>query len=168
IDPRKGEQGWKSAFSHEGEVIQPGYQRVFLEDFDTWVEMTSTDRVALYRMTYTRPAEAEILLSLGGWLGSVSMVGADVRKVSDTKIEGSIGTTDRLWGGPQLTRIFFVVEFDKSMSRFSGWKGQERLEEVSELKVPIKEGRLDKMQNYLFQHFPEEQTGVAAGFDVEA
>jgi len=168
VDPTEGEQGWKSAFSHDGEVIQPGYQRIYLDDYDTWVEMTSTDRVAHYRMTYTQPAEAEILLSLGGWLGSISMVGAEVNKVSDTRIEGSVGTTDRLWGGPELTRVFFVMEFDKPLNRLSGWKGQERLGDISELSVPIPEGRVGNMMQYLFKNLPEDQAGVSAAFDVEA
>lgn len=168
VDPTFGEEGWKSEFSHDGEIIQPGYQRLYLDAYATWVEMTSTDRVAFYRMTYTQAAEADILLSLGGWIGSVSMVGADVRKVSDTTLEGSVGTTDRLWGGPQLNRVFFVVEFDKPLKSLSGWKGQERLDEISELSVPIPEGRLGNSRRYLFKNLPEEQAGVAATFDVAA
>jgi len=57
IDPTQGEQGWKSEFSHDSEIIQPGYQRVFLDRYHTWTEMTCTDRVSLYRMTYTQDAQ---------------------------------------------------------------------------------------------------------------
>lgn len=168
VNPTTGEQGWKSGFSHDGEIIQPGYQRLYLDDYDTWVELTSTDRVAFYRMTYTQSAEAEILLSLGGWIGSVRMVGADVRKVSETRIEGSVRTTNRPWGGPQMTRIFFVVEFDRPMNALSGWKGQERIDEVTELTIPIPEGRLQNDRQRLFKNSSKDQAGVAAAFEVEA
>ena len=69
VDPTQGEQAWKSAFSHASEIIQPGYQRIYLDRYHTWVEMTCTERVGLYRLTYTRDALARVLISLGGWIG---------------------------------------------------------------------------------------------------
>ena len=46
IDPTKGEQGWKSRFSHNEELVQPGYHRVFLNDYKLWVEQTCTGSVS--------------------------------------------------------------------------------------------------------------------------
>ncbi len=54
VNPSLGEQEWKSNFSHEDEVVQPGYQKVFLEKYGVWVEQTTTDRVSFYRFTYIR------------------------------------------------------------------------------------------------------------------
>jgi putative alpha-1,2-mannosidase len=34
VDPTRGEQGWKSKFTHDGEIMEPGYQRVYLERYD--------------------------------------------------------------------------------------------------------------------------------------
>ena len=136
VDPTAGEQGWKSAFSHDSEIIQPGYQRVFLDRYQMWTEMTCTDRVSLYRMTCTQDTQANVLVSLGGWLGGISQVGAEVTKVSDTRIEGSVGMTDRLWGGPELTRVFFVIEFDRPFKQLDGWKGLTTLRDITELAMP--------------------------------
>jgi len=169
VDPCAGEQAWKSAFSHDSEIIQPGYQRLYLDRYHCWTEMTSTDRVSLYRLTYTQDAQAHVLVSLGGWIGSVSMVEARVRRVSDRRLEGSVGTTDRLWGGPKLTRIFFVVEFDRPYNTVDGWQGQERLRDIAELAMPpVTQERLSNNRKYLFKSLPEEAAGVSASYDVRA
>ena len=55
VDPTLGEGHWKSHFRHEGEIAQPGYHRLFLEDYGIWVEQTATDRTGFYRLTFTRP-----------------------------------------------------------------------------------------------------------------
>ena len=31
IDPTKGENHWESTFTHDGEIAQPGYHRLYLE-----------------------------------------------------------------------------------------------------------------------------------------
>lgn len=121
VNPTKGEQHWKSQFSHDGEIIQPGYHRLYLEDYGIWVEQTATDRVSMYRMRYTKDALSNLLVVLGGYLGESTMNDCRVTKISDTEIEGSVNTTGRFWGGPDNARIFFVVKFDKPFQQMNGW-----------------------------------------------
>ena len=63
VNPNLGEKGWKSSFSHDMEIIEPGYHSVFLDRYKTQVEYTSTDRVALYRLSYREAARANLLAS---------------------------------------------------------------------------------------------------------
>ena len=86
VDPTLGEGHWKSHFRHEGEIAQPGYHRLFLEDYGIWVEQTATDRTGFYRLTFTRDAEAGILLNLGGYLASTTMCNARVRRCGELPI----------------------------------------------------------------------------------
>jgi len=168
LDPCQGEQGWKSPFSHDSEIIQPGYQRVYLDRYGLWVEMTCTDRVVLYRITATEDVESRVLLSLGGWLGSVSMVGAAVEPMSDTRLAGSVGTTGRLWGGPELTRVFFVADFERPFSRLDGWQGQQRLTGIDRLAMPVSAERIARNRDYLFKNPAEEQAGVSVFHSLQA
>lgn len=133
VDPRKGQQGWKSKFSHHDEIVQPGYHRVFLRDHKTWVEFTATERVSFYKYRFTEDMEAQVITNLGGYVGNNTMANAAVSKVSDTEFEGSFSTIKRYWGGPEDVKVFFVVQFDKSYDQLDGWKGQQQMQNISQI-----------------------------------
>ena len=135
IDPTQGEQGWKSPFLHEGEIVRPGYQRIFLEKYNLWVEQTAGDRVSFYRFQYTGDdaTTLNLLLNLGGYVSTTTMTNAKVYKMSDTVIEGEITTIGRLWGGPDSTKIYFALSFDKPMKRLDGWDVNDRMTNISSL-----------------------------------
>ena len=173
VNRNLGEKGWKSSFSHDSETIEPGYHKLFLDRYQTQVEYTSTDRTALYRLTYREAARANMLLQLGGFVGAASYVDGKAKLVSPTRIEGSHGMTDRLWGGPRLSHVYFVMELDRPILSMDGWRGaEEKLIDIKEFSNPIPEGRLPKgyfraVEKYLFKNLPEEQAGVSLVYDVE-
>ncbi len=170
VNPNLGEQEWKSPFSHETEIIEPGYHRLFLDRYQTQVEYTATDRVAFYRLKYGEPAQANLLLQLGGFVGAVSYVDGTAKMVSATRIEGSHGMTDRLWGGPKLSHVYFVLDLDRPIQQMDGWKGaEEKLHDIRDFANPIPDGRLGQdKRKYLFKNLPEEQAGVSLGYEVAA
>lgn len=88
VDPIKREAAWKSEYSHDDEIVQPGYQRVFLRDHKIWTELTSTDRVSFYRFTFTQDMKAQVITNLGGLIGGTTMVNASVDQVSSNSYEG--------------------------------------------------------------------------------
>jgi len=121
VNPLQGMEGWKSKFTHDGEVIQPGYHKLFLERYNTWVEYSATDRVAFYRMDYTDAATGKVILDLGSKLGSCSMNNAWAMQLSPTCVVGKVTTTDRFWGGPDALDLFFAIEADMPFSDIEGW-----------------------------------------------
>lgn len=133
VNPTLGQQGWKSEFSHDDEIAQPGYQRVYLKDHNVWTELTGTERVTFHKFRYTKKTEAQILTNLGGYLGNSTMKDARVEKISETEFVGSFNSTDRFWGGPNDVRIYFVAQMDKPFKRLDAWKGNERFENISKL-----------------------------------
>ena len=133
VDPTKGQQGWKSKFSHDEEIVQPGYQRVYLQDHKTWVELTATDRVSFHRFRFTEAMKAQVLTNLGGYVSNSTMKNASVKKITDHEFEGSFTSADRYWGGPKEVEIFFVAQFDKPFADLEGWKGQKRLKNITEI-----------------------------------
>ena len=130
VNPSLGEQGWKSKFSHDDEIVQPGYHRVFLQDHKIRIDQTATDRVSFYSFQYQKDTKARIIINLGGFLSNSRMANAMVTKVSDTEIEGSFSSVDRYWGGPKEVKLFFVIQFDKPFSVLNGWKGNSMLEDI--------------------------------------
>lgn len=171
INPTKGEQGWKSTFSHGDEIAIPGYQRVYLEDYDIWTELTSTKRTTIYRFKFTKDVEANILTNLGGYLGNSTMINADVRKINNTEFEGSFDSAGRFWGGPEKVKIFFCAKFDKPFESFNGWNEKEQLKNIKSLKGTHKMSRRDSIvfpggntQSY----WDAPTTGVSAKYFVKA
>ncbi|MDR0814167.1 MAG: glycoside hydrolase family 92 protein, partial [Bacteroidales bacterium] len=164
IDATQGEQTWKSVFSHDGEVVQPGYHRLFLQDYGIWVEQTATDRVSFYRLRYTKDDVANLLLNLGGYVSTSTMNDCRLTKVSDTEMEGSINTTGRLWGGPENIRIYFVMRMDKPCEQLNGWVDKTHYTDVSTLRG---------LDTKTFRHgesgyYDSPTAGVAAKYHVKA
>ena len=148
VNPSLGEPGWKSTFSHDDEIAQPGYHRVYLQDPKTWVELTTTDRVSFYRFRFTENMKAQLLTNLGGYLANSTMANAAVKKINNTEFEGSLSSVKRYWGGPKDVKIFFVVQFDKPFDSLKGWKASKHTDDVNS--------------------FSGDSLGVSAMYDVKA
>jgi predicted alpha-1,2-mannosidase len=164
VDPTKGEQSWKSKFSHDDEIVQPGYHRLYLNDYNVWVEQTASDRVSFYRFTYTEDAVSKILLNLGGYLSTSTMTDAVVTKISDRKIEGEFNTTGRLWGGPENVKIFFAAEFDQPFEMLDGWTGKNYVSDISQHSG--EQGSTPRNEGQSYHDAPT--TGVSTKFTVDA
>jgi predicted alpha-1,2-mannosidase len=165
VHPSRGEQYWKSKFTHDDEIVQPGYHRLYLQDYHTWVEQTVTDRVSFYRFTYTRDSVSKILLNLGGYVSTATMTDASVTKINASEIEGVVNTTGRLWGGPENVKIFFVVRFDRPFDALDGWAGSDTFTDISNLEgasgsTPRKE------KGWSYHDAPT--SGVSANYNVKA
>ncbi len=121
VNPLLGMDGWKSGFHHESETIRPGYHKLFLDRYKTWVEYTSTDRVALYRLSYAPGSRPGLLVDAGSVLGNCTMKEAVLTKVDEHTVEGMFMTTDRFWGGPNRIGLYFVLKTDTPIISARGW-----------------------------------------------
>lgn len=124
VDPTQGMSGWKSHFDHGSEIIQPGYHRLYLDRYHAWVEYTSTDRVAFYRVNYTEGEHGKLIVDAGSRLGSCSMNRATLLRKDDRTIVGEFSTTDRFWGGPDSVKLYFVLECNRPFATADGWNEQ--------------------------------------------
>ncbi len=165
VEPTAGEQKWKSRFSHDDEIVQPGYHRLFLKDYNIWVELTATERVSFYRLTYTKDAVSKILLNLGGYVSTATMTDAKVTKVSNTEIEGEVNTTGRLWGGPKNVKIFFVEQFDKPFEQLDGWSDKDKFSDITHLSG--KSGSTPRQKEGM-SYYDAPGAGVSAWYTVKA
>lgn len=121
VDPTQGMSGWKSEFKHGSEIIQPGYHRLFLDRYKTWVEYTATDRVTFYRLKYTSNEDAKLLVDIGSVLGNCSMDRGTLHRVGDRRIAGEFVTTERFWGGPDSLKLCFVLDCNVPIKQIDGW-----------------------------------------------
>jgi predicted alpha-1,2-mannosidase len=116
-----GSDIYGSGFSHDRETVRPGYHKIVLDDYGITAELTSTTRVGFHRYTFPESASSHILFDFATTLGPSETDFGHVKKISDTEIEGHaiMGATVRR---PKPVMVFFVAQFDKPFSTFSGWK----------------------------------------------
>ena len=88
----KGEEGWKSAFSHEKETARAGYYSVLLERYSILAEATVTTHAGLLRFTYPEGSDARAIFNFSRRIGGKADF-QRVELVNDRRIECSIKCT---------------------------------------------------------------------------
>ncbi len=122
--PCRGNEGIeanKSRFSHEKEVVKPGYHKLFLEDDQITAELTATCRVGMHRYTFPATGQAHLLFDLGAALGPTEMSYAYARQTGKNEIEGYVVNAPT-YRRPKPYVIHFVARFSKPFDAFFGWK----------------------------------------------
>lgn len=133
VDPSLDMNGWKSGFSHDSELAEPGYHRLYLDKYHLWVEQTATERVGFYRTTAAQDDTLKMLVNLGGHVATSTMTDARVKKVNDREIEGSFETAGRVWGGADKIKVYFVVRFNREFQALNSWNGTEKRSRIAEM-----------------------------------
>lgn len=104
---------WKSSFSRDTEICQPGYHRVHLDRHGITAELTATARCGIHRHTF--PAglreDAALLLDLHSQCGPCEMSDAQLVQIDARTLEGSVvnGPTMRK---PKPHPVYFVLTLD--------------------------------------------------------
>lgn len=118
IMPVTGEPKYKqderaSWFSHKRETVKPYYYKVYLGDYDVWVEMAPTERAASFRIAY--PGKTPSYLVLDAFFkGSYVKIIPEERKI--------IGYCRNNSGGvPANFHNYFVLTFDTDFEEVSTW-----------------------------------------------
>lgn len=117
----KGYEAYKSSFSHRDEEVSPGYHKVYLEDYDIGVELTSTKRVGMHRYQFPAEKEAYILFDIGAYLGHGPMLDAMIHRVSDREVAG-YAVMAPTFRRKKPSTVYFVAKLDQPMEDFGGWE----------------------------------------------
>lgn len=130
-----------SWFSHKSEIAQPNYYNVYLADYDVQVELTPTERAAMFRFTFPEAQSHVVVDAYNN--GSYIKIIPEENKI--------IGYTTRNSGGvPQNFRNYFVVVFDKPFESIATFASDSASQPLS-----IKENLLEQDRYH---------TGAVIGF----
>ncbi len=104
---------FRSNFSHEQELAQPGYYRVRLDTYDVLAELTASAHAAMHRYTFPASAQSHLLLDLVHGLASKPLE-------ASLRIEGNNRVTGyrRSGGWANGKTVYFVLE---SSQPFTGY-----------------------------------------------
>jgi predicted alpha-1,2-mannosidase len=103
--------GFRSAFSHDSEVVEAGYYKVKLDDENIMAELTATKRVGMHQYTFPKSDQSHIILDLmsGIYNYDGKNVWTYVRVVNDTLITGYRQTN----GWARTRTVYFAMSFSK-------------------------------------------------------
>ena len=99
-----------SWFSHKGEIAKPYYYQAYLADYDVLVELTPTERAALFRFTFPESEHSYVVVDAfhRGNFPECPYIRVDEAR------KRIVGYTTRNSGGvPSNFKNYFVIEFDK-------------------------------------------------------
>ncbi|RYD50168.1 MAG: glycoside hydrolase family 92 protein, partial [Verrucomicrobiaceae bacterium] len=92
-DLKDPDSGYRSRFQREKQIAQPGFYKVYLDDYGITAELTATKRVGFHRYTFPESDSAHIILDIGNKQGeSGEVTGSAVRMVDDFHFEGFVRT----------------------------------------------------------------------------
>lgn len=119
--------GYRSAFKHDKEIVQPGFYQVYLDTHQVKVELTATEQVGIHRYSYENIDKKEHVILIDSSYTLQSNVCNDSHITIDLinhELTGSIlfrGSLSGRFGG---VRNYFVIKLS-NWSNYGIWKNGE-------------------------------------------
>lgn len=106
----------RSRFRHDTETAQPGYYRVTLDDPGIDVELTTTTRVGMHRLTFNKADDAHVILDMMANIYDYDgkNVWTFVRVENDSLVTGYRQTT----GWARTRTVYFAIAFSRPFTSY--------------------------------------------------
>ncbi len=140
---------------YTAESASPGYYSNRLSKYGVKCEVTSTMRSSCERFTFPK-GQGNILLNLGD--GLTNEVGAMVRKVSDTEIEGFRLLGTFCYNPQAVFPMYFVMKVNKKPQSSGYWKKQPKMEGVKG------DWDVDNGKYKLYKNYGKDMAGNEIGY----
>ncbi|MES2126719.1 MAG: GH92 family glycosyl hydrolase [Pseudomonadota bacterium] len=108
--------GYRSRYSHDDEVAQPGYYAVGLKDYGIRAEMTTSERVGVHRYTFPQSDNAHLIIDLTHAIYNTDdkVLWSSLRVDGKQTITGYRMTT----GWAKFKPIYFAIQFSRPFESF--------------------------------------------------
>lgn len=106
-------ENFKSGFSHDKELAQPGYYRVWLDRYNVLAELTATAHCGMHRYTFPASDQSHLLIDLVHGLGN-KPTGASLKIESNTLVTGE--RSNNGWAHGKI--LYFAIESSKPFKDF--------------------------------------------------
>ena len=107
-------EGYRSRFSHEDEVAEPGYYAVLLKDYGVRAELTATERAGFHKYTFPKSDSSHFILDLvhADSNSDKLVLWSNVKIVGNDTVVG--GRSTDLWAKGR--EIYFAMKLSKPFS----------------------------------------------------
>jgi len=115
LAPLKAER-FRSSFSHEKELAEPGYYRVWLDKYNILAELTATAHAGMHRYTFPASEQSHLLLDLVHGIGS-KPIETQLKIESDNTVTGCRRSSG-WFGSTRGKALYFVIESSRPFTGF--------------------------------------------------
>jgi predicted alpha-1,2-mannosidase len=130
-------KNYTSEFSHDGEIVSPGYHKVLLKTHGITAELTSTTRVGFHRYTYPKGETARVVIDLAKPLMECKMLDVEAMPANDnTAVEGTF-TMSPTARRSKPFRVFFIAKFQAPFTAIGDWKNGKAVVDFGNVKSPV-------------------------------
>jgi len=106
----------KLKFNHDNEIVEPHYYSVILDEINTKVEFTVTDRSSFFKFNFPKSGNSNIIIDAFFKNSEIKVI------PNENKI---IGIAKNNSGGvPENFANYFVIEFNRPFKRSGVWDGK--------------------------------------------
>ncbi|HLV85858.1 MAG TPA: GH92 family glycosyl hydrolase [Candidatus Sulfotelmatobacter sp.] len=102
-------EGYRSRFSHEEEIAEPGYYSVVLRDYGIRAELSATERAGIHRYTFPQSDSGHFILDLVHAWSNYRVLWANLKIIGNDTIVG--GRSVKGWAPGR--QIYFAMKFSK-------------------------------------------------------
>ncbi|MDB4584791.1 GH92 family glycosyl hydrolase, partial [Draconibacterium sp.] len=112
-----------SPFTHDKEIVSPGYHKVELDRYGITAELTSTTRVGFHKYTFSNKEKKSIIVRLSGPNGPCAITSGKITKINSRQFSGYVmnAATRRR---PKETPVFFYIELSEPVQELQTWSNE--------------------------------------------
>ncbi len=118
---------WQAKYSHDNEVVKPGYYSIELKKPNIKAELTATNRVGFHKYNFKNDGNSKVLIDLKYGTGWDRFSKGEIKQVGDNSIQGFRFSSG--WANDQ--RIFYFTEFSKTIKSIEIVNSDEKLGEIT-------------------------------------
>ena len=104
-----GKRGYRSRFSHDNEIAEPGFYKVTLDDTSIDVELTVSKRSGIHKYQYPTAQNQMLILDL---LHRDELLSGSVKRISDKELSGH--RHSKAWAKQQ--KLYYYIKFSHPIS----------------------------------------------------
>ena len=120
---------YKSTYSHNDEIAEPGYYSVYLKDPNIKAEVTSDLRTGFHRYTFKNKDEQSIIIDLGFAINWDKTVASNIKIEDEFTVSGYRYST----GWAKNQKVYFVAKFSKAITKYDLVKDSSYFAEKNEV-----------------------------------
>jgi predicted alpha-1,2-mannosidase len=105
---------WQVKYTHNNEVVKPGYYSIHIEKYNIDAELTATERVGFHKYNYNNKGNSKVIIDLKYGTGWDKLEKGSIVQVDKNSIQGFRFST----GWAKNQRLWFYTKFSKEIIGF--------------------------------------------------